>query len=207
MRILDKEFRLLSSEIEVREVGEQKDIHLQGYALNWDTISEDLGFRETIRKGALDSADMSNVVLNFNHDMDKPLARNSKSTGKGSLTLSIDEKGLFFDAIPTDTSYSRDLIENMKEGILGKCSFAFSLDYADRDAQSWDWDDGTKGFDFRTINKIAKLYDVSIVTNPAYESTSCTSYTRAKEEATEELKRAKEERELELLKLELELMN
>lgn len=204
---MKKEVRLLSSNLELREVGEDKEIHLQGYALTFDTISEDLGFRETIRKGALDNTNMDNVVLNFNHDMDKPLARNKKSSGKGSLTLKIDDKGLFFDAIPTDTSYARDLLENMKEGLIGKCSFAFSLDYNDPDTQAWDWDDGTRGYDFRTINKIKELHDVSIVTNPAYESTSCTSYTRAKEQAEEELRKDKEQRELELLKLELELMD
>ena len=203
---MDREIRLLANNLELREVGDEKEVHLQGYALTFDTISEDLGFRETIRKGALDGTDISNVVLNFYHDMNKPLARNSKSTGKGSLTLKVDEKGLFFDAIPTDTSYSRDLLENMKEGLIGKCSFAFSLDYNDSEAQTWDWDDGTRGYDFRTINKINRLYDVSIVTNPAYESTSCTSYTRAKEVANEELRQAKELEEIELLKIELELI-
>lgn len=203
---MDREIRLLANNLELREVGDEKEVHLQGYALTFDTISEDLGFRETIRKGALNNCNMDNVVLNFNHDMDKPLARNNKSIGKGSLTLTVDEKGLFFDAIPTNTSYARDLLENMKEGLIGKCSFAFSLDYSDSEAQSWDWDDGTRGYDFRTINKIDRLYDVSIVTNPAYESTSCTSYQRAKDEAKEELRKAKEQRELELLKIELELM-
>lgn len=206
---MEKEIRLLSSDIEVREVGEDKTTHIQGYALTFDTLSEDLGyFRETIKRGALDDADMSNVVLNFNHDMDKPLARNSKTTGKGSLTLKVDEKGLFFDAVPTDTTYARDLVENMREGIIGKCSFAFSLDYQDKEAQSWDWDDGSRGYDFRTINKLSKIHDVSVVTNPAYESTSSTIYSRAKEDADNEFKIAKEERakELELLKIELELI-
>lgn len=203
---MDREIRLLANNLELREVGDEKEVHLQGYALTFDTISEDLGFRETIRKGALNNCNMDNVVLNFNHDMDKPLARNNKSIGKGSLTLTVDEKGLFFDAIPTNTSYARDLLENMKEGLIGKCSFAFSLDYSDSEAQSWDWDDGIRGYDFRTINKIERLYDVSIVTNPAYESTSCTSYQRAKDEAKEELRKAKEQRELDLIKIELELM-
>lgn len=203
---MEKEIRLLNSNLELREVGEDKEIHLQGYALTFDSVSEDLGFRETIRKGALDNCKMDNVVLNFNHDMDKPLARNNKQGGKGALTLTVDEKGLFFDAIPTNTSYARDLLENMKEGLIGKCSFAFSLDYDDQESQSWDWDDGNRGYDFRTINKIDRLYDVSIVTNPAYESTSCTSYTRAKEEMNDEIKKAKEQRELELLKIELELI-
>ena len=200
----NKEIRMLSSPIELRE-GEDKRTHLQGYAITFDTISADIGFRETIRRGALDSTDMSNVVLNFNHDMNKPLARNSKNEGVGSLVLTIDDKGLFFDAIPTDTSYARDLIENMKNGIVQKCSFAFSLDYNDKDAQKWDWDDGNRVYDFRTIMKIEKLYDVSIVTNPAYESTSCTTYERAKEHHDNELQEAKKLRKRKI-ELELELM-
>lgn len=201
---MEKEIRLLNSNLELREIGEEKEIHLQGYALTFDTISEDLGFRETIKKGALDSADMSNVVLNFNHNDNKILARNTKGTGKGSLTLSVDEKGLFFDAIPTDTSYAKDLLINMQEGLIGKCSFAFSLDWNDIEADSWDW--SNEDFAFRTINKIDKIYDVSIVTSPAYESTSCQSYVRAKDKADLELKQAKEKRELELIELELELI-
>nr|DAQ20634.1 MAG TPA: prohead serine protease [Caudoviricetes sp.] len=196
---MEKETRYFSN-LEIREVGEEKQTHLQGYALTFDTVSEDLGFRETIRKGALDNADMSNVVLNFNHSMDKPLARNNKSEGVGSLVLSVDEKGLFFDAIPTETSYAKDLLENMRQGLISKCSFAFSLDYEDRDSQSWDWDDGSRGYDFRTINKIAKIYDVSIVTNPAYESTSCTSYQRAKEDYTKEVRKAKEKEQSKIRK-------
>ena len=111
----------VNTTFEVRSIGEgeERQTHLQGYALTFDSLSEDLGyFREIIRKGALDNCKMDNVVLNVNHDMDKPLARNNKGNGIGTLTLTVDEKGLFFDAIPTDTSYSRDLISNMEAGII-----------------------------------------------------------------------------------------
>lgn len=202
-----KEIRSLNN-FEVRQIGEgeKKQTHIQGYALTFDTISEDLGFKETIRKGALDNCDMSDVVLNFNHDNDKILARNTKNEGIGSLKLTIDDKGLFFDAIPTNTTYARDLIENMESGIVGKCSFCFSIDWEDDTAQSWDWDDGTRGYDFRTINKIAKISDCSIVVNPAYESTSSTVYKRNKDEHDKELKKQQELRklEVELMRLELE---
>lgn len=190
---------------EIRQVGEgeEKQTHIQGYALIFDTISEDLGFKETIRKGSLDNCDLSDVILNFNHDTNKILARNTKVEGIGSLKLSVDDKGLFFDAIPTNTSYSRDLIENMENGIVGKCSFAFYLDWTDKDAQSWDWDDGARGYDFRTINKIAKISDVSIVVNPAYESTSSTIYKRSKEEHDNLVQF---EKDLQELKIDLELI-
>jgi len=206
----EKEVRILSNNnsFELRSVGEgdSKELHIQGYALTFDTISEDLGFRETIRKGALDSCDLNNVVFAVNHDTDKLLARNSKTNGKGSLILNVDDNGLFFDAIPTDTSYSRDLIENMNEGIIGKCSFKFCLDWSDPEAQTWDWDDGNRGYDFRTINKISKITDVSIVVNPAYESTSSTMYKRNKDEHNENIRQLKNELLKRKLEIELELV-
>ena len=196
----------INTTFEVRNIGEgeEKQTHLQGYALTFDSLSEDLGyFREIIRKGALDNCKMDNVVLNVNHDMDKPLARNKKGNGIGTLTLTVDEKGLFFDAIPTDTSYSRDLISNMEAGIIDKCSFAFMLDWQNDESQTWDWDTNNRGYDLRTINKIKEIFDVSIVTNPAYESTSCISYKRAKEDLEKE--RSNEIRKRKL-KLELNLI-
>lgn len=201
---MENEVRSLNN-FEVREVGEgdSKETHIQGYALTFDTISEDLGFRETIKKGALDNCDMSNVVLNFNHSNNLILARNSKREGVGSLILTVDDKGLFFDAIPTNTTYARDLIENMQNGIVGKCSFAFSIDWRDPESQSWDWDDGDRGFDFRTINKIKSISDCSIVVNPAYESTSTSVYKRAKDERNN---KSKQEKEIEDLKRDLELI-
>jgi uncharacterized protein len=200
----EKEIRSLNN-FEVRQIGEgeEKQTHIQGYALTFDTISEDLGFKETIRKGALDNCDMSDVVLNFNHDNDKILARNNKNEGIGSLKLTIDDKGLFFDAIPTNTTYARDLISNMEAGIIGKCSFCFSIDWNDPNAQSWDWDDGTRGYDFRTINKIARITDCSIVVNPGYKSTSSTVYKRSKDEHDSKLQQELLKRKL---KLELELI-
>ena len=57
----------INTTFEVRSIGEgeEKQTHLQGYALTFDSLSEDLGyFREIIRKGALDNCKMDNVVLN-----------------------------------------------------------------------------------------------------------------------------------------------
>lgn len=206
---MEKEVRFLTEgKLEVRELGEEnKEVHLTGYAITFDSLSENMGgFREIIDKDALNNTDLSNVVLCYNHDMSKILARNTKAEGIGSLKLSVDDKGLFFDAVPTDTSYAKDLLENMKAGIISKCSFAFTIDNNDPNAQLWEWDNGSKGYDKRTIRKIHKIYELSLVISPAYESTSASTYKRAKEIAEEEFRVVKEERELELLKLELELM-
>lgn len=193
------------SNFEIRQVGqgEDKETHIQGYALVFDSMSEDMGFREIISRGALDNCDMSSVTLDFNHLSDKILARNSKNMGPGSLILKVDDKGLFFDAIPTDTSYARDLITNMESSIVGKCSFNFNVDWLDDEAQTWDWASGDKDFDLRTIHKIKKISGISVVTAPAYESTTTAVYQRGKEEYLEESKKAKE---VEVRKLEIELI-
>ncbi|WP_321833622.1 HK97 family phage prohead protease [Clostridium butyricum] len=204
----DSEMRNITCDFEVREVGEgnNKQIHIQGYALTYGTLSEDLGgFRETIVNGALDECDMSDVIFTFEHDISKILARNNKSNGVGSLVLSVDEKGLFFDAVPTDTTYSRDLIENLKNGIVNKCSFVFNIDWSNAESQKWDWDDGSRGYDFRTIYKLKSISDVSIVVFPAYNDTETSIYSRAKKECPNEselaleLRKKQIENEIELI--------
>lgn len=204
----ETESRTSVCNFEVREVGEgdKKQVHLQGYALKFNTLSENLGgFRETISRGALDNCDLSDVILDFNHDFNKILARNNKSNGIGSLVLTVDDIGLFFDAIPTDTSYSKDLIENLRNGIVNKCSFIFSLDWNDPNSQKWDWDDGNRGYDYRTINAIKSISDVSIVVFPAYEDTETNIYSRAKEKYTNKSEKTKLELRKRQIEIELEL--
>lgn len=188
----NRDYFSCTSQFEVREMGEEKQLGIQGYALRFNSMSEDLGYREVIALGALDDTDLSDVILTFNHSEDKVLARNNKQEGTGSLKLTVDSQGLFFEAIPTDTTYSRDLIENIKNGVIDKCSFRFRIDWSDKEAQKWDWDDGIRGYDLRTIKKIKKIVDVSLVTFPAYSQSSVTTYKRAKEEAEQERNLAKE---------------
>lgn len=198
----NRDYFSCTSQFEVREMGEEKQLGIQGYALRFNSMSEDLGYREVIALGALDDTDLSDVILTFNHSEDKVLARNNKQEGTGSLKLTVDSQGLFFEAIPTDTTYSRDLIENIKNGVIDKCSFRFRIDWSDKEAQKWDWDDGIRGYDLRTIKKIKKIVDVSLVTFPAYSQSSVTTYKRAKEEAEQERNLAKER---EVLAIELGL--
>ena len=198
----NRDYFSCTSQFEVREMGEEKQLGIQGYALRFNSMSEDLGYREVIALGALDDTDLSDVILTFNHSEDKVLARNNKQEGTGSLKLTVDSQGLFFEAIPTDTTYSRDLIENIKNGVIDKCSFRFRIDWSDKEAQKWDWDDGIRGYDLRTIKKIKKIVDVSLVTLPAYSQSSATTYKRAKEVAEQERNLAKER---EVLAIELGL--
>jgi hypothetical protein len=170
-----KEIRTLQSRLEVRNLNDSdnpKEV-IEGYALKFNKMSDTLGsflkFREKINPNALDNADMTNVVATFNHDENKVLGKSTIKDGIGSLQLSVDNIGLKFRCIPTDTTYSRDLKENIKAGVINQCSFSFTL-ADDEDADTVNYDEQTQTYE-RTINKIGKIYDVAVVTTPAYPDT------------------------------------
>lgn len=127
----------------------------------FDALSEDLGgFREKIAPGAftrtLKNADVRAL---FNHDSNYVLGRNTS----GTLTLSEDLQGLAIQIEPPDTSWARDLIVSMQRGDINQMSFQFS---AIKDG----WESGEDGGQIRTLKEV-KLYDVSVVTFPAYPQT------------------------------------
>lgn len=188
----NQERRWLESTLEIRQVDEQALPTIVGYALKFNRASQNIfNFEEILDARCLDGADMSNVVALINHDMNMPLAR----TGN-NLTLEVDEIGLKFTFTPTNTTYAKDLLENMRAGIVNKCSFAFTV-AKDKDAQKWEEKDNKY---IRTIFKIDKLYDVSIVTTPAYEDTEVVLSERSQQAFEKQLDYKKE---VEKLKLEL----
>lgn len=191
--------RLLNVDFEVRELSEGEGTMITGMALRFNRPSEDLGFIETLDERCLDGADMSNVVALVNHDSNQVLGR----TGK-NLRLNVTDEGLSFEIDPVDTSYTRDLMKNMRAGLIDKCSFAFSI-AKDGDA----WHKRSDGKYERTVTKIDRLYDVSVVTSPAYEDTEAMLSERSKEaymrEKATETPEQRERRE-EIEKLEREIL-
>ena len=143
--------------------------HIEGYAIVFGTQSNDIGFIETISRGAItqDLVDQCDVFCRFDHNPDKILARSNK--GVGSLKLTVDEKGLKYEFDSPNTTLGDELIEYIKRGDLNKSSFCFTI--ADEEnAQIWEKRDGKF---YRTINKIGYLWDVSPVWTPAYSDSSC----------------------------------
>lgn len=137
---------------------------LSGYAIVWNTPSKDLGgFTETISPDALKGVDLSNVLMLNDHDYTQVLA----SVKAGTLKLTPDDKGLYFEATLPDTTTANDVFANVKAGNLSSASFSFDVDDG---SDSWDKDD--QGNITRTINQIKDLFDVSVVAVPAYDSTS-----------------------------------
>ncbi len=164
---------------EIRATSEEKMI-IEGYAIkfNEETLigSEDYGFREEIAASALTGAKMSDVPLKYNHqDNFLVLAR----TRNKSLELEIDDVGLKIKAELLDTQSNRDIYLMVRNGLLDKMSFAFTVK-----SQSWD---RSGEIPKRTVKEIDRLYDVSIVDVPAYEGTSV--YARSLELLDSETRR------------------
>ena len=115
---------------------------------------------------------MDDVILNVNHE-GQALARTRNHT----LELSLEEDGMDVDADLTKSQASRDALEAVQNGLLDKMSFAFTV--------ALDGDDYDAKTHTRTIRRISRLYDVSLVNFPAYEQTSVSArdYYGAKAEA------------------------
>ena len=171
--------------------------HVEGYAVVFESQSEDLGFFETIERGAItqELVDNSDVFALLNHDDEKVLARSKN--GVGSLKLTVDERGLKYEFDAAETQLGNDLLEYLKRGEINTSSFAFALDYNDPEAETWTRKNGAN---YRTIHKIAYLHDVSPVWNAAYSATSVSQRSLDKiKELEEQEKREKEERDRQIL--------
>ena len=171
------ELRTTQTKVEVRSDEENSRV-VEGYALKFDTRSQPLAgnyFIETLDKRCLDNTDMSNVVATFNHDQSKLLGRSGVN-----LTLTKDDIGLRFKIVLPNTTTANDVLEEVRMGILSQCSFAFSLP-DDGNGSEWRESD-IDGVEYeRTIRSIDKLYDVSIVTTPAYDDTNVSVGKRSME--------------------------
>ena len=170
--------------IELR-ANEEKEMSVEGLACVFDTET-DLGyFYEKIDSKAFDNCDMTDVYCLFNHDSNFPLAR----TLNGTLSLNVDNKGLHQVANIISTSQGNDVYKMVRENLITKMSFAFTID---ADGDRWEFDD--EGREHRTITKISKLYDVSLVTYPAYDSTE--AFARSVGELDEIAQKHLEERKM-----------
>jgi HK97 family phage prohead protease len=153
---VDEKRTIAYSNLEVRAENEGRTI--VGYAAVWDSPSEFMGFTEYVKRGAFSKTlnDGADVRLLIDHE-GVPLAR-SKS---GTLALEEDERGLRVEAEldPANPDAAR-IISAMKRGDLSQMSFAFRTV-----KDSWNND--------RTVRELreVQLYDVSVVTFPAYEQT------------------------------------
>ncbi|WP_302372892.1 HK97 family phage prohead protease [Enterococcus asini] len=187
----EMETRQLTTTMELRELENNEEI-IEGYALKFNQWSNPLGiknrFVERINSRALEETDMSNTVARVNHDKNQIVGR-----ANANMDLEVDDIGLKFRIKPNNSTVTRDLIENIRSGLINQCSFAFTVAQEER-AQEWVKSE-ERGMLERTINKIDKLFDVSMVTTPAYNDTEVVVGTRGLE-MVEELTHNPNEQEI-----------
>lgn len=166
--------------------------YVEGYALVFNSKSEDLGFYEVIDRNAISQAmiDSCDVFALLNHDDNRVLARSKN--GQGSLKLEVDDKGLHYSFDAPKTALGDELLEYLSRGEITGSSFAFYIDWEDDTAQSWKTINGVK---YRYIHKISYIHDVSPVFVPAYNATSVSKRALDKCKELDEEIRAKEEAE------------
>lgn len=151
----------MNAEVRAMET-EDGSMRIGGYAATFNAEADGLSFREVIAPGAFTRALASQdpVFLLVNHDMDGiPLA----STQSGTLQLRQDSHGLYMEAeLDPANPKAQELASALKRGDMNKMSFAFTVK-----PEGQYKEDG-----LRTIEDIERLYEVSVVTLPAYSSTS-----------------------------------
>lgn len=162
-RSLDgKEIR--SAHVELRAEGDGRSF--TGYAALFNQPSLPLPFTEIVKPGAFKRSLQSRnrMMLLWNHDTSNPLA----STRNGSLQLTEDERGLKVTATLPQTSLGNDIAVLVRDGVIDAMSFGFSVR-----KDSWSQDGQT-----RYLEDVS-LYEVSLVSTPAYEQTSGTVSVRS----------------------------
>ena len=189
----DREYRA-AQPFEARD----EEMIVEGYASTFEPYvlwhEGDTEIREQIDPHAFDNADLSDVIMQYDHE-----GRVFARTSNGTLELSIDDHGLKVRADLSKTAGARQLYEDIKSGMITQMSFAFSIQ---EDAYD-------KKEHMRTVTKIRKVYDTSAVSIPANPGTeiAARSYFDGVIEAERAERLAAEERErkIQILKLRLSL--
>ena len=166
---------------------------IQGDAIVYGQPSQPMdNFTEIVDSGALDNVDFSNTFLLLDHDYSKVIAKNGVN-----MTLTNDATGLHFTAdLDTSISYVSDVYSLINQGIINSMSFGFTLP-DDGSGEQWSEDDN--GNVVRLITQIDQLFEISVVTIPAYSETDVEVATRSyekfinKKQNKDAEKRSKEE--------------
>lgn len=138
-----------------------EDFVIEGYATTFAPYllheSDGIKYYEQIDRNAFQEADFSDVIMQYDHN-GKVFAR----TSNGTLELSIDDVGLKVRADLSKSKGAQELYEEIKNGLITKMSWAFTVGEDNYDKKSRT----------RKFLKIKKVYDVSAVSIPANQDTS-----------------------------------
>lgn len=143
---------------------------VEGYATTFNqpyVLYQGRGYRviEKIDPHAFDDCDMSDVIFQYDHE-----GRVFARTRNNTLSLEIDNKGLFIKAELSGTDDGRKLYQEIKDGYIDRMSFGFEVGEDTREYTT-DYENDMETCT-RTITKFSKLFDVSAVSRPANDMTS-----------------------------------
>ena len=154
--------RIRSEEIQNEDGTTQQEMIVEGQAVTFEseTVLFKCGYteyKEVIDRNAFSECDMSDVIFNYNHG-GKVVARTRNKT----LELFLDSNGLNIRARLDGTEEGRKLYEEIKGGYIDRMSFCFTVKEESYNKEEHLW----------RVLKVDKLYDVSAVDIPAYDTTS-----------------------------------
>lgn len=164
----NKEIRTLELEIRV-EQEEDGVAYIEGYPIvfNQETVVGDR-FREMIVPEAVTETLLKDIPLLEGHKFDgTPLARSRNNNANSTMQLNIDDHGVHMRAALDirNNPKAKEVYSAIKRGDVSGMSFAFV-------ANKESWDDLNTDLPLRTITGFERVYEVSVVTFPAYEGTS-----------------------------------
>lgn len=118
----------------------------------------------------------SDVILNLNHSNMVPDVLGRCRNGKGTLSLELREDKVGCRCDLPHTNNANDTLELMRRGDITGMSFAFEDDWQDSEngvsyERTSETHDGKEVW-LRHVKRITGLYDVAIVTHPAYQQTN-----------------------------------
>ena len=160
-KVKSREYRNLSVLRPATTKRIESNHYVEGYATTFDQAYmlyewDGIKYYEIIDRHALDGADMTDVIMQYDHN-GKVLARKSN----GTLLVESDSKGLFIAADLGKSSAAKEMHEEIDNGLVTRMSWAFTVKE----------DKYNKETRTRTITKIKKVYDVSAVSIPANDDT------------------------------------
>lgn len=182
--------------MEMRAVGEPDEMIVEGYAAVFDEpylLWSEPGYKfyEIIDRHALDEADMSDVVMRYDHE-GRVFARNSNRT----LVLGTDDHGFKIRGLLGGTDLGRQIHQEISGGYTNRMSWAFRVKTDDRQVERNE--ETGEVVVTRRILAVSKVYDVAPVAVPANDATeiSARSYCDGViAELEEECRRVEAERE------------
>lgn len=163
--VKEREYRALATPLMAANTNKRIDTeyYVEGYAATFNQpytlweFEDGTKYYEMIDRHALDNADMSDVIMQYDHE-GRVFARQSNK----SLIIEPNDQGLFIAADLGRTDLARGLHQDISAGMITKMSWAFVVaeDSYDRETHT------------RTILRVKKVYDVSAVSIPANDATN-----------------------------------